>query len=192
MTSGDLTLDRPGYGRGSIAVHWLTVLLLVGVYACMELREFYPRGSDIREALKTWHYQLGLTVFILAWIRLALRLRPGAPRLQAPSGPAWTVWLARATHLFLYAMILALPLAGWMILSAEGDPIPFWGLSLPPLTAPNHGLAETLEEGHELIATLGYAVIALHAVGALVHHYVFKDAVLVSMAPWVKRGGAAS
>lgn len=192
MSTNSLPSSHTAYGRGSIAIHWVTVLLLIGVYACMELREFYPRGSDIREALKTWHYQLGLTVFLLAWIRLALRLRPGAPRPEAPSGPAWTVWLARATHLFLYALILVLPLVGWTILSAEGDPIPFWGLSLPPLSAPSHGLAEMLEEGHEVVATIGYAVIALHAAGALFHHYVLKDTVLSSMLPWLKRGGAAS
>jgi len=53
------------YGRFSIVIHWSTLAILVAVYACIELREMYPRGSEIREALKTWHYMLGLTVFFL-------------------------------------------------------------------------------------------------------------------------------
>ncbi|MBP6682250.1 MAG: cytochrome b/b6 domain-containing protein, partial [Halioglobus sp.] len=67
------TRDR--YGTLSITMHWLMFLLLVAVFACMELREFYPKGSEPREALKSWHFTLGLTVFALVWLRLA-RLAP--------------------------------------------------------------------------------------------------------------------
>ncbi|MDP1912732.1 hypothetical protein [Brevundimonas sp.] len=44
-----------------IALHWLMLLLLAVVHACIELREHYPRGGDIREGLKTWHFMLGLS-----------------------------------------------------------------------------------------------------------------------------------
>ena len=43
------------YGSLSIALHWLMLLLVVAIYAAIELREFYPKGSDPREASKTWH-----------------------------------------------------------------------------------------------------------------------------------------
>ena len=66
-----LTNTNDRYGSLSIAMHWLMFLLLIGVYACIELRELYPKGSDPREALKTWHFTLGLTVFVLVWLRLA-------------------------------------------------------------------------------------------------------------------------
>jgi superoxide oxidase len=62
------------YGRLSIIIHWVTLAILIAVYACIELREIYPRGSEIREALKTWHYMLGLTVFLLVWLRITARL----------------------------------------------------------------------------------------------------------------------
>ena len=59
------------FSRFSIMMHWLMLALLAGVYACIELREFYPRGSDVREGLKTWHFMLGLSVFALVWVRLS-------------------------------------------------------------------------------------------------------------------------
>ncbi len=52
------------YGRLSIVIHWATLAILVAVYACIELREMYPRGSEIREALKTWHYMLRIPAIV--------------------------------------------------------------------------------------------------------------------------------
>lgn len=63
------------YSPISIAMHWLMLLLIVAVYACIELREFYPKGSDPREALKMWHFMLGLSVWILIWVRLFLKAK---------------------------------------------------------------------------------------------------------------------
>ena len=72
------------YGSISIALHWLMFLLLVAVYACIELREFYPKGSDPRNALKAWHFTLGLSVFALIWLRLLLRLVQVTPTIEPP------------------------------------------------------------------------------------------------------------
>ena len=74
-----------------------------------------------------------------------------------------------------------MPLLGWLILSAEGKVIPFFGLELPALIAPNEGSAELFEEIHELVATFGYALIGLHAVAAIFHHYIVKDNTLKRM-----------
>ncbi len=49
------------YGALSIGLHWLMLLLIAAVYACIELRGNFPKGSDMREGLKTWHLMLGLT-----------------------------------------------------------------------------------------------------------------------------------
>jgi cytochrome b561 len=62
------------YRPALIALQWLTLALLIGVYACIEGREFIPRGTALRAGLKTWHFMLGLTVFGVAWLRLWLRL----------------------------------------------------------------------------------------------------------------------
>lgn len=168
-----------GLGRFSIALHWLMLLLLAAVYACIELREFWPRGSDIREGLKTWHFMLGLSVFVLVWIRLAARWRTPLLALS----PGWTRWPAAVGHVALYALMIAMPLLGWLALSAEGDPVPFFGLSLPPLVAPNEGLAEQVEELHETLGVAGYWLIGLHTAAALFHHYGLRDATLRRMLP---------
>ena len=168
------------YGRASIILHWITLALLVGVYACIELRELYPRGSDPREALKTWHFMLGLTVFILVWVRLAARLIGTTPAIVPPV-PRWQRAIAVVVEVALYALMIALPLLGWLILSAEGDAIPFFGLEFPALTAPDKPLAERVEEVHETLATIGYFLIGLHAAAALFHHYVQRDNTLRRM-----------
>lgn len=174
------TTDR--YGSLSIAMHWLMLLLLVAVYAAIEVREFYPKGSDPREALKQWHFMLGLSVFVLIWLRLALRLWGPTPRIR----PAVGIWQHRAAvfmHVALYLFMVVMPLLGWVVLSAKGRVIPFFGLELPALIGPDKGLADQLEELHGTIGTAGYYLIGLHAVAALFHHYILRDNTLRRMLP---------
>ena len=168
------------YGRLSIIIHWATLVLLIAVYACIELRELYPRGSEIREALKSWHYMLGLTVFFLVWVRITGRLLVKAPPI-IPAAPKWQLMIANTVELALYALMIALPLLGWIMLSAEGEAIPFFGLQLPALVGANDALAERMKEVHQTLATGGYFVIGLHAIAALFHHYVRRDNTLRRM-----------
>ncbi len=170
------------YNTVSIALHWLMMLVIVGVYAAIELREFFPKGSEPREALKTWHFMLGLTVLGLVWVRIAARLAWRRP-ISSADGPAWRRVLASATHAMLYAFMIGMPIAGWLILSAEGKIIPFFGLELPALASANEPLAAQVETVHKLVGTLGYWLIGLHAAASLFHHYVIRDGVLARMLP---------
>ena len=177
------TAARPDrYNRASIALHWLMLLLLVAIYAAIELREFFPKGSDTREAFKSWHFMLGLAAFVLVWIRIILRLALPAPAGGGAPSP-WQRLLADATHLALYVFMIGMPVAGWLILSADGKPIPFFGIELQPLTGRNERLAEQVEELHELGGTIGYWLIGLHAAAALFHHYLLRDGTLARMLP---------
>lgn len=169
----------PGrYGRATVALHWLTLALIVAAYAAILLRELWPRGSDPREALKALHFSLGLSVFILAWARLAVRALSPRQRGRRRGG-----WIPRITHLLLYVFLIGMPLLGWLALSAEGDPVRLFGLPLPALTAPNAALGDRVEGLHETIGEIGYWLIGLHAAAALFHHYVLKDDVLRRMLP---------
>ena len=176
-----MTIAAHRYSLISITLHWLMFALIVAVYAMMELRDFYPRGSDPREAMKAWHFTLGLSVFALVWVRIIARLFTAAP--PKLNEPAWRSRMAKATHLALYALMIAMPLAGWVILSAEGDAIPFWGFNLPALVPVDKALAGQVEELHELGGTIGYWLIGLHAAASLFHHYVLKDGLLWRMVP---------
>jgi cytochrome b561 len=170
------------YSFASIVLHWVMLLVIVGVYAAIEFREFYPKGSEPREALKMWHFMLGLSILGLIWLRIAARLAWAAPQ-SSPAGPAWREMMAKATHLALYVFMIAMPVAGWLILSAEGEPIPFFGLELPALVDENEQFAKQMEEVHELGGTIGYWLIGVHAAASLFHHYILRDRVLARMIP---------
>ena len=170
------------YGSLSISMHWLMLILMAAVYLCIELRVLYPKGTDPREALKMWHFMLGLVIFALVWIRLLARLFSHNPTIT-PAPANWQLLIAKIAHLALYAFMLGMPILGWLVLSASDKPVPFFGLSLPALIAPNETLAKELKELHEIIGTLGYWMIGLHAVAALAHHYIRKDNTLIRMLP---------
>jgi len=174
------TSDR--YGSLSIAMHWLMVLLLIAVYACIELRELYPKGSDIREALKTWHYMLGLAVLALVWLRLLFMFSGRTPRI-VPQPARWEKLSARLMHIALYVLMIGMPVAGWVILSAAAKPVPFFGLQLPALVSENKALPDAMKEIHETVGTIGYYLVGLHAAAALFHHYIKRDNTLTRMLP---------
>ena len=171
------------YNRLSIAMHWLMLLLIAAVYLCMELTEDYPKGDPTRELLKYWHFTLGLTVFVLVWLRLLLRLVGPVPPIVPPAA-SWELRLAKVTHGLLYLFMIAMPIGGWLTLSAAGKPVPFYGFELPHLIGQNKELAEEIGDVHETISNIGYFLIGLHAAAALFHHYVKRDNTFRRMLPW--------
>ena len=170
------------YGSLSIGLHWLMLILIAAVYACIELKGNFPKGSDTRELLKQWHFMLGLSVFALVWLRLLARVIAPTPRIE-PALPSWQAIPAKLMHVALYALMIGSPLAGWLILSAAGKPIPFFGLELPALVGPNKALTGQIKELHELAGIAGYWLIGLHAAAGLLHHYISGDNTLVRMLP---------
>ena len=70
------------YGTLSIALHWLMFLLMVAVYATIELRELFPKGSDPREALKSLHFMLGLNVLLLVVLRIYAKVTSATPIIK--------------------------------------------------------------------------------------------------------------
>jgi cytochrome b561 len=170
------------YAPSLIALHWVMLGLIVVVYACMELRGFFPRGSEPRELMKAIHFSGGLSVLLLVIARLALRFRNGRPPITPPLSPMATA-SAAAGHLALYVFMVAMPVMGWLLLSAEGAAISFWGLPVPALVAPDDGFAEQIEGWHELGATLGYWLVGLHAAAGLAHHYLRRDDTLRRILP---------
>jgi len=175
------------YATASVLLHWLMLVLVVIAYASIELRELFPRGSDPRAALKDLHALVGLSILALALVRLGLRGIAGPVPPIEPAPGAWTRRAAVLVQVGLYALLIGVPLVGWGLLSAEGEPIPFFGLDLPPLAGTDEGLAETLEELHEIGGQIGYGLIALHAAAGLFHHYLRRDNTLRRMLPGARR-----
>ncbi|MFY9178328.1 MAG: cytochrome b [Venatoribacter sp.] len=171
------------YRPTQAAIHWLTVLIMVAVYALIEFRGIYPKGSDPRELMKHWHFMLGALIMFLAVARIALHIKFPSPVIS-PTPPAWMALMAKLMHLTLYAFLIGMPLLGWLVLSAKGKPLPFFGLELPTLIEPNKELARSLQNVHKLIGKLGYALIALHAGAAIYHHRFMQDDTMLRMLPW--------
>ncbi len=175
------TNDR--YGSLSIGMHWLMLLLLIGVYAAINLHDLAPKDSALRADLKTWHFMLGLSVLVLVAVRLATRLfSERAPRIE-PEPAAWQRRLSALVHLALYCFMIGMPVLGWFAVSAKGDPVEFFGMQLPALVGQDKTLYKSLKDIHETIGTVGYFLIGLHAAAALFHHYVMRDNTLRRMLP---------
>jgi cytochrome b561 len=170
------------YHLSSLVLHWLMLALFVFVYASIELRVLFEKGTAARDLMKTTHFTLGLLMFSLVWLRLAMRARYAAPLTQ-PVPSAWQAIAGKLAHVTLYLIMVGMPLAGWLMLSAEGKPIPFFFLELPALIAKNKELAHQIKEVHELVGTAGYFLIGAHATAALFHHYILRDSTLRQMLP---------
>lgn len=170
------------YGWLSMGLHWMMLVLLVAVYTCILLTDNFAKGSDTRTLLKTWHFMLGLTVFGLVGVRLIAKLISPTPQIEPPIA-RWQGMTAKAVQALLYGLMTAMPLLGWLTLSAAGKQIPFYGWQLPALIGENHDLAETLKGLHEAGATAIYFLVGLHAIAALYHHYYVRDNTLRRMLP---------
>lgn len=162
------------YSKPLIILHWLMLALMVITYATIELRELFPKGTEPREFMKSLHFMFGLTVLISVSFRIYFRLSSNSPAIT-PAPSLITHRIAQVMHFLLYLLMIGMPIAGWLILSAAGKPIPFFGLELPPLIAENKELSKSIKELHENAGILGYFLIGIHTVAGLFHHYVVKD-----------------
>ncbi len=180
--------ESQNYSGWSIALHWAMLLLFVLVYALIELRVLFDRGSEPREMMKSFHFMLGLLIFGLVWVRLFFRAVGHRPPI-VPTPPAWQRLASGVIQFLLYAFMIGMPLAGWVVLSAAGKPVPFFGLELPALVGQDKALASQVVELHETVGTFGYWLIGLHTLAALAHHYLWKDNTLRRMLPLGKRSG---
>jgi cytochrome b561 len=170
------------YSRLSIRLHWIMLGLIALTYAFVELRVLFERGTPGRDFMRQAHFTCGLLVLSLVLVRIVARLRGGAPPITPPP-PSWQRITARVSHALLYAFMLGMPIAGWLMLSLRGDEVMFFGIELPPLAAENKDAGKTLREWHGNIGRAVYGLIALHAAAAIYHHRVLRDDTLRRMLP---------
>ena len=167
------------YAAVSVWLHWLMVLMFIAVYSTIELRVLFPRGSEDRELIKTAHFLLGLSVFVLVWFRILARVVTTTPSRE--NYGKFQTYLSRFVFFALYGLMAVMPILGWSVVSAEGHIINILGFELPTLIDTNKELAHDIEEVHETLGKVGYGLIALHATAALGHHYIKKDSTLKRM-----------
>ena len=178
---------RAEWGSVSKLLHWLVVVLIL-VMAWIGLRMGdMPNGPD-KIATYALHKSIGISILALVLLRLSWRLYAGAPA-AVPGTPAWQERLASLTHWALYALLLAIPLSGWVLNSASGFPLQWFGLfNLPAIVGRDHGLHELAEEVHEWLFWAMVALAVAHAAAAFYHHLFQRDATLARMLPrgWLR------
>ncbi|WP_163264944.1 cytochrome b [Chelativorans alearense] len=174
---------KDGYGLLAIAFHWAIAVLILGQIG---LGLTMVRVADQRLAfnLIQWHKSLGLLILALIVLRLLWRLANPRP-LPLASLRRWEKAASTAVHRLLYAVFLILPLSGWALVSASVLGIPtlvFGLLVLPHLPVGVSEAGETFWRLlHRSLAYTAIALVAVHMLAALRHHFILKDGVLRRM-----------
>ena len=186
------TSPRDTYDGVHIFLHWTIAALILINIALGFGHELVSR--PVMMQMMWFHKSIGLTVLFLAVFRLVWRLTHRIPALPDHT-PGWEKWAARISHWALYAVMIALPLVGWLMSSASprNAPIPFWGLEMFKLPgfadmdmAVRKAQAHTYGERHEQLAWIMITLFVIHVAAALKHHFWNKDIVLHHMIPAVK------
>lgn len=170
------------YGAVAQTLHW-AIVALVAVQVVLGITGAgLPVGME-RLITLSRHKSLGMTIFALMAARLAWRLVNPVPALPAQL-PRVEQRLARCAHWLLYGLLLAMPVAGWISSSASNLTVSWFGLfTFPDLVETDKALAVSAKAWHRGMAWLLIAMVSLHALAALRHHFVLKDSVLLRMLP---------
>jgi cytochrome b561 len=172
------------WGWVSVTLHWVTVLAIVGLVIVGLSMDDLPNGPR-KIQVYALHKSTGLTVLALTLLRLAWRLFAGAPKPEPM--PRWQRLAANGSHAMLYALLLAMPLSGWLFNSASGFPLKWFGLvRVPALTAYDAGVKALAHDLHEGLAKVLLLMVAIHVAAALKHHFVNRDATLQRMLPLLR------
>ena len=183
MTPIENTEDR--YGTIAILLHWSMAFLVIGLAALGLYMVTLPDiGFNTRKVmLVLYHKEFGLLVLVLLVTRLAWRVTHILPRLVEHL-PDWQKIAARFVHLCFYALLFALPLTGWLMSSAAGIPVSFFGwFMLPDFVHREDELFRLYIAVHKWLSYVLILFILVHAGAALRHHFVFKDDTLRRMLP---------
>ena len=174
--------DSRRYGSIGMLLHWLAALCVVCAWTLGLTVDDFPKSWE--GAVVFTHISFGLTVLTLLLVRLGWRMAsPPPPPLATPFDP-WLGIAALSVHVLIYALLLMVPVAGIVLQFARGQSLPLFGLfEIASPLARDRTLAGSVRNVHELLAHALLILASLHALAALVHHYVLKDDTLRRMLP---------
>jgi cytochrome b561 len=171
-----LQADAGHYSRVARWLHWLMALLIIGNIVGGLLHDVDPR------TIIPLHKASGMLILTLTVLRFLWRLTHRPPPYPATMAN-WERWASTIVHMALYALMILVPVTGWLMSSASEYPISFFGLfEIPKLDVPQtEAFGEAMEERHELLAFAMIGLLLLHIAAALRHHFVKKDGMLARM-----------
>ncbi len=185
------TARQQRYTAVAIALHWAIALLIIGMIAVGWIMDAMPGGpGSAKIAIIQFHKAVGITILMLTIARIIWRIMNPPP--AEPRMPKWQSLLASSVHILLYVLMIAMPLTGWIMASAEisQHDTRYFGTfemyvpGIPGLPAETReGIAEGFEQIHSNLAWVIIGLLVLHVTGALKHQLVDKDGLLARMAP---------
>jgi cytochrome b561 len=171
------------YTRAAVLLHWMVALLIIGAFALGLIMTDMPGLTPAKLKYYSWHKWAGVTVLLLAAVRLLWRLATRAPEYTEPL-PEWQRWAAHATHGLLYLLMFAVPLSGYFYSLAAGVPVVFFGVvELPVLIDANADIKPALKAIHYWLNMLMAALVGMHVAAALKHQFIDGHPILRRMAP---------
>ena len=181
-TAGNAADREPRYTKVAIWLHWIIGLAVIANIGLAMLTEDMPR--ETHRAAMNIHKALGVAVLALTILLILWRLGNKPPPLPARS-PAWQRPISRVVHFLFYALLILLPLSGWIWMSAADRPIDFFGLfTVPAIVSPSESVADSLHDRHETLGLAMLALVTLHILAALKHQFVDRTGLIGRMNPF--------
>lgn len=169
------------YSTPMIALHWLLAVGIIGMLAIGLYMVGLPKGLPFKATLINFHKSLGITVFLLVLIRIAVRAASNRP--PPPPMRAWQRAAASATQVLLYVAMIVMPLSGYLGSSFNRFGTRFWGIALPQWGWDDKALRGLFFDIHEVTAWILIGLVTLHVAGALKHQFIDRDNLLARMRP---------
>ncbi|MCC2957961.1 cytochrome b [Massilia sp. IC2-477] len=175
------------YTIPAIVLHWLIALLIIATFTLGLVMTDIPGITPTKLKYFNWHKWAGVTVLLLATLRLLWRLLRHPPA-YADEMPAWQRGAAHGLHWLLYILMFAVPLSGYFYSLATGYPVVWFGvIELPVLMGPDPALKPVLKDVHYWLNMLLAGLVGLHVAAALKHVFVDRDGVMARMLPFSTR-----
>jgi len=178
-----MTQNETRYSVTAMLLHWAMALLLVANFALGERREDLSKGPELSWVMQQ-HKSIGILILVLTLWRLGLRLVTPRPTKVADS-PLLQL-TSTAVHWGFYAVMLIVPLSGWLLVSTSKTPMPLMVFDLVPWPLlPNfgHDAHKVGEQVHAILAQAMIPLLALHLIGAVRHQFFMRDALMERMVP---------
>ncbi|HEY2025333.1 cytochrome b [Paraburkholderia sp.] len=183
IAAGD---DRTTYDRISVALHWITAVLVLTLFLLAQIWGFTPRPT--RHVLIAAHMSLGILLTAVLIARISWRLSPG--HQAPPANAGWVEHAATTVHYLLYVLLVSQALLGFVLRWSGKESMSFFGLQIPPPFPPFSKAAHhNVGEAHDLVGWTIIVFAACHAAAALFHHFFLRDNVLIRMLPGLKHRG---
>ncbi|HEX6633983.1 MAG TPA: cytochrome b/b6 domain-containing protein [Usitatibacter sp.] len=177
--AGGTDLSGQHYDATTIWLHWATVVLVIFLWGIGQTADLLPKGP-LRSGAWSIHVLLGFATTLVLIARIVWRAEYGATLPPADKGALQV--LAKATHYALYALLVAVVVAGILNASYRGTQV-FGVWSVPKFGAGVAATRRSINDWHELAANTLVALAALHAAAALVHQFVWRDRLIARMRP---------